>query len=252
MNGSSLLAPTIERQVSELNILSYPVSVEEGYARWAATYDQTPNPLLALELRCLPPLLPKVAGKHVIDLACGTGRWLEKLVAAKPATAIGIDLSADMLAIAHQKPAITGRLVKADCLQLPLASNVFDLAICSFAVEHIVNLSEVAPRWSRVLKENADLFITGLHPTAISDGWRVGFRDGRGSAQIDSTPHSIKEMATAFRGAGFQLLHTQECCLGEPERPLFALAGKERSFDAARKIPAIVILHFRRHSRRKF
>src|SRR5579863_129417 len=44
------------------------VSVEEGYERWAPTYDHAPNPLLHLEERKLAALLPDLSGKHVLDL----------------------------------------------------------------------------------------------------------------------------------------------------------------------------------------
>ncbi|HXM12450.1 MAG TPA: class I SAM-dependent methyltransferase [Terriglobales bacterium] len=243
------ITPTIDRQLSGSGSIPRRVSVEEGYARWAATYDQTPNPLLALEQRCLLPLIPDLAGKRVLDLACGTGRWLEKLLAAKPASGFGIDSSAAMLAMAQEKAAMTGRLARADCLQLPFPSDVFDLAICSFAVEHIRNMSEVAAEWSRVLKQSADLFITGLHPAAYATGWRAGFRDGQDALQIDAVPHSAMEMVAVFCHAGFELGHTMECFVGEPEHPLFAHAGKERLFDAARGVPAIMISHFRRCSR---
>ncbi len=42
---------------------------------WAATYDEAPNPLLALEGRLLKPLLPRTRGLLVVDVACGSGRW---------------------------------------------------------------------------------------------------------------------------------------------------------------------------------
>jgi SAM-dependent methyltransferase len=232
-----------DRQVSGSDAIPRRVSVEDGYARWAATYDQSPNPLLALEQRCLRPLLPDVAGKRVLDLACGTGRWLETLLAANPRLGVGIDSSAAMLAVAQAKTAIAGRLAGANCLHLPLASHEFDLALCSFAVEHIGNLGELARECWRVLRQPADLFLTGLHPAAYSAGWRVGFRDAQGAHQIDAAPHSTQDMVTVFGGAGFELVQALECFLGEPERPLFACAGKAGFFDAACALPAIAILH---------
>jgi SAM-dependent methyltransferase len=239
VNGSSVQA----RQMAGPGI-PRRVSVEEGYARWASTYDQTPNPLLALEERCLAPFIPNVAGKNVLDLACGTGRWLKKFLVAKPALAVGIDLSTAMLAAAQKKAVTAGRLARADCLRLPFASDLFDLALCSFAVEHIGNLCDLAAEWARVLKPSADLFITGLHPAAYSSGWRVGFRDGRDAMQIDSRAHSQKEMVAVFRGAGFELVQALEFSVEEPERPFFVNAGKERFFKAACRLPAIMILHF--------
>jgi ubiquinone/menaquinone biosynthesis C-methylase UbiE len=248
VNGSPTIAPAIDPGVSGSAPAPSLVSVEEGYARWAATYDRTPNPLLALEERCLLPLLPKIAGKRVLDLACGTGRWLEKLSAAAPELAIGVDQSAAMLGVARVKSAIRERLARAECLHLPFKDSAFDLAICSFALEHMGNLRRLATEWSRVLQPHADFYVTELHPTAYAAGWRTGFRDPQGSMQIETTAHSVEEVATVFNSAGFELTQAMECFIGEPERPIFASAGKERFFDTARAVPAIVILHFRRDS----
>jgi ubiquinone/menaquinone biosynthesis C-methylase UbiE len=236
----------VDEQVVSLSAIPRRVSVEEGYERWAATYDQGPNPLLALEQRCLLPLLPSTAGKHVLDLACGTGRWLEKLLAPAPAIGIGIDLSAAMLAVAREKASIAGRLARADCLELPFRNAAFDLAVCSFALEHIEGLEELATECSRVLRQPSDLYISELHPAAYAAGWRTGFRDRQGAMQIDIVPHSAKEIIAEFGSAGFELWQTLECSIGEDERPLFVYAGKERFFDAVRVVPAIMIMHFRR------
>jgi ubiquinone/menaquinone biosynthesis C-methylase UbiE len=248
VSDNSRIHSTGEKQAAGTRAIPRRFSVEEGYTRWAASYDQSPNPLLALEQRCLLPLLSNIGGKNVIDLACGTGRWLEKLSALGPSLGIGIDLSGAMLAVAREKETIAGRLAKADCLNLPFGNAIFDLAVCSFALEHIANLRELAAEWSRVLRPRGDLYITELHPKAYDSGWRTGFRDQQGSMQIDAVPHSATEIITVFSSNGFELSHVQEWSVGEPERPLFAYAGKERFFDAARVVPAILILHFWRGS----
>ena len=246
MNDGPVIAPAIEPRVSASGAIPRRVSVAEGYARWAASYDQNPNPLVALEERCLLPLLPNVAGKRVLDLACGTGRWLEKLSADHPALGIGIDLSPAMLRVACEKTAIRGRLARADCLKIPLRDAAFDLAICSFALQHIGKFNELARECWRLLAEPADLYISELHPAAYDAGWRTGFRDQQGALQIESTSHSLSGIVTVFSCAGFELAHALECFIGEPERPLFARAGKEDYFDKARVVPAVMILHFRR------
>jgi ubiquinone/menaquinone biosynthesis C-methylase UbiE len=239
-------AAAIDPLVSASGSIPQRVSVAEGYARWAASYDQTPNPLLALEERCLLPLLPDLAGKRVLDLGCGTGRWLERLLAAEGALGIGIDLSSAMLRVASEKRAIRGRLSRADCLKLPLRDAAFDLAICSFALEHIGEFGELARECWRVLGKTADLYVNELHPAAYGAGWRTGFRDHQGALQIETTSHSSSETVKAFNHVGFGLAHALECFLGEPERPLFVRAGKESYFDKARAVPAVLILHFRR------
>jgi ubiquinone/menaquinone biosynthesis C-methylase UbiE len=246
VSDGPVIAPAIDPRVSVSDAVPSRVSVAEGYARWAASYDRTPNPLLALEERCLLPLLPNVAGKRVLDLACGTGRWLERLLAAEAVLGVGIDLSPAMLRVAREKTSIRGRLARADCLKLPLRDAAFDLAICSFALEHIGKFSELARECWRVLGEFADLYINELHPAAYSAGWRTGFRDRQGALQIETTSHASSEIVTVFNSIGFELAHALECFVGEPERPLFAQAGKKSYFDSARVVPAVMILHFRR------
>ena len=220
-----------------------PISVREGYARWAVTYDRTPNPLLAREERYLSNLLPPLQHRRVIDLACGTGRWLQKLESQKPAVCLGIDLSDAMLEAASMK---SKHLACADCLQLPFASNAFDLAICSFALSHIPDLPSLASELSRVTNLQADVFISDLHPEARALGWRTSFRGIHGSTQIEIQPHSQDAILQAFHCAGFKCLKHETLFLGDAEKSIFNLAGKGHLFTVASGVPAILVCHFRR------
>ena len=224
------------------------VSVAEGYERWAPTYDQAPNPLLNLEERKLAALLPGLSGKHVLDLAYGTGRWLEKLTARGVCVGIGVDLSAAMLRVAGKKPAITGRLAQADCLALPFRSEVFDLVLCSFALGHIHDLGAMVRELARVTKAGADVFVSDLHPEAYARGWRTGFRDSLSAMQIEMSSRSAEEIIRAFYSGGFECLTHLPLCLGEPEKPIFARAGKSHLFARACQVPAVLVCHFRHTS----
>ena len=222
------------------------VSVAEGYNRWAATYDRDPNPLLAREERYVSPLLPDLRGKDTLDLACGTGRWLEKLITLKPRQAVGIDLSAAMLTIAERKTHARGHLAQADGLLLPFLSGVFDFAICSFSVSHIFDVRSLARELGRVLKRGADLFLTDFHSDAHAHGWRTGFRDEQSAAHIESRARTPEQIIRMFYSAGFECVTHVPLCLGEPERPIFERAGKLHRFAEACRVPAILFCHFRR------
>jgi ubiquinone/menaquinone biosynthesis C-methylase UbiE len=224
------------------------VSVAEGYERWAPTYDQAPNPLLNLEARKVATLLPNLSGKRVLDLACGTGRWLERISAQGADSAIGVDLSAAMLRVAEKKPAIGGRLAQADCLNLPFRSAVFDLVVCSFAVGHIPDLGAMVRELARVTKRGADVFVSDLHPEAYARGWRTGFRDSRSAVQIEMSPRTAEEIIRAFYAEGFECLTHVPLCLGKPERRIFAQAGKSHLFTPACQVPAVLVCHFRLRS----
>jgi ubiquinone/menaquinone biosynthesis C-methylase UbiE len=221
------------------------VSVAEGYERWAPTYDQVANPLLNLEERKLAPLFPNLRGKRVLDLACGTGRWLERISAQDAGLGIGIDSSTAMLRIAGAKVAIRGRLAQADCLTLPFQSEVFDLVVCSFALGHIHDLGAMVRELARVTRSGADVFVSDLHPEAYAQGWRTGFRDLCGAVQIEMLPRSAEEIVRAFYSAGFECLTHLPLCLGEPEKPIFVQAGKNHLFTRACQVPAVLICHFK-------
>jgi len=222
------------------------VGPREGYERWAATYDQFPNPLLAREERHLMPLLPDLTGKDVLDLACGTGRWLQKLLERGARSGVGVDYSTAMLRVASRKAAIRGQLARADCLKLPFRASVFDLGVCSFALSHIQDLKQMACELARVMKPNAVVFVSDLHPEAYTRGWRTGFRDIRGACQIEALPPSAEEIIQAFDSGGFKSLAHIALCLGGPEEPMLLGAGKTHWLAENVQQPAVLVCHFKR------
>ena len=223
-----------------------PVDAVEGYERWAPTYDRAPNPLLAREERYLLPFLTDLGSKSVLDLACGTGRWLERLMSQGSKSGVGVDRSIAMLRVAGRKSEIRQRLVEAACEDLPFASAAFDLAICSFALGHIGDLEAIVRELARVTRPGADVFVSDLHPEAYARGWRVGFRDGPSAVQIEMRSRSAEEIIQAFSSRGFECRTHVSLWLGEPEEMFFAQAGKSHSFVESCRPPAVLACHFRR------
>jgi ubiquinone/menaquinone biosynthesis C-methylase UbiE len=221
------------------------VSVQEGYERWAQIYDETPNPLLALEERHLRCILPKLGGSNVLDLGCGTGRWLARLLSRGAGTVVGIDLSAAMLRVARGTAGIGNRLVLADCLQLPFQASVFDFALSSFTLNHIRNLEGIARELARAMKPKGRLLICEMHPEAYARGWRPGFRDVRGPVQIETVSHSVESVISCFRSNGFAFLKLHALFFAEPERPIFLDSGRGGMFEGACDVPAIQVYEFR-------
>jgi ubiquinone/menaquinone biosynthesis C-methylase UbiE len=226
------------------------VSVQEGYERWAPTYDRDPNPLLTLEERQLKLLIPPLEGKRVLDLACGTGRWLVWLMTRGASSGVGVDFSPGMLAAAKEKSAVSGRLVQADCRAIPFAHAAFDLVVCSFAMGHIPDLRCVVREVGRVATPGADVYVTDLHPLAYGQGWQAGFRDRRGTAAIATWPRSAQEFLAPWVSAGFGCAQLVECRFSAPERQVFLQAGKARAFEDFCRVPAVLICHFQRSCRR--
>src|SRR5262249_15225179 len=113
------------------------LTTDQAYALWSETYDNAPNPLLALEERYLLPMLPPLSDKVVLDLGSGTGRLTDRLSALGTKRYLGIDRSAAMLAKASKKTGHAGNLLQADCLKLPLSSHRVDVIVCSFLLGYL-------------------------------------------------------------------------------------------------------------------
>jgi ubiquinone/menaquinone biosynthesis C-methylase UbiE len=229
--------------------LPFLTDVRDGYERWAPTYDDFPNPLLAREQRHVLPLLPVLRNRSVLDLACGTGRWLTRLMDVDAGHVVGIDLSSAMLRVAGAKRELSGKVVQGDCLRLPFRSSTFDFLICSFALGHIQDLHSAAKEFSRVMRPGADLFVTDLHPEAYARGWRAGFRDRRSAVQVQTLPHSAEDILRAFNAAGCGCVTHVGLCLGDAEQTVFVEAGKQHLFRDACRVPAVFFCHLKQVSK---
>ena len=86
--------------------------VRGGYDRWAQHYDQTENPVVALERRHAMDLLRPQQDEQIIDAGCGTGVHLRSMrrAGSRP---VGVDFSHGMLRVAQRNsPGVS--LVEAD------------------------------------------------------------------------------------------------------------------------------------------
>jgi malonyl-CoA O-methyltransferase len=221
----------------------------EGYALWADTYDADPNPLLALEERTLDSLLPNLEGSTVLDAACGTGRWLSKLLSLGAREGIGVDFSYEMLVQGMRKRGLRGRLVQAECAAIPVATGTIDLAICSMAAGYLADLHGLASELSRVMRKGGRLILTDFHPESSRKGWRRTFRYAGEVIEIQNFQHSADQLCASFHACGFKIERILSPCFGDPEKTIFEQCGKEPLFEQARQGPAILICCFTRGGR---
>ncbi len=213
------------------------VSPPEGYRLWSASYDDDPNPVTALEQRLLKAQITIDPGCTVIDLATGTGRWLAYAISCG-ARGTGFDISKEMLTVAAKNDLVVGRLAAADICRLPIRDHAADLAICSFALGYIVSLESAFQEMARVGRR---VVVSDLHPDAIEAGWNRSFRIGDRKYNIAHHHYSRHSINACARAAGLTPDWTMEARFGEPERVIFAHAGKTRAFAAAQEVPAVLI-----------
>jgi ubiquinone/menaquinone biosynthesis C-methylase UbiE len=218
----------------------------DAHALWAPSYDSSANPILSLEERTVEPLLPMIEGRHVLDLACGTGRWLARLAGRGAATAVGLDLSREMLREARKKPGLATRLIEAGATAIPLRAGAVDFAICSFGLSYVAELERLAEELSRVVKDGGDLIVADFHPSAQARGWKRSFRHNGERVEILSIPRSVACVRETFEKRGFESVACLEPEFGESERTIFESCGKGRVFEESSGQAAIFVLGCRR------
>jgi malonyl-CoA O-methyltransferase len=162
------------------------------------------------------------------------------------ATGVGVDICYPMLRRAGLKPSLSGGVVQADCLQLPIRSNSIDFAILAFALSHLDAIDKFFLEISRVSVPGGTLVVSDLHPEAYARGWRTGFEDEEGAALILSQHHSVEKMESAARASGILLRSRADLCLGASEKPLFEVRGELERYSRVRGCLAVLVLQFER------
>ena len=217
----------------------------EAYRRWAPSWESDPSPIVALETRYLMPWLADLAGRHFVDLSCGSGRWLVH-ARAQGATVFGADLCREMLLEARKKPGLAACLAMADTCRLPFADRSADVAVCALSLGHMAPIEDAVGELARIVRPGGQLMISDFHPGAIERGWRRTFRHGGQSWEIETHPYSPAFLAQCASRCGLILEELLEPCFGEPERDIFERAGKPELFEQARDIPAILVARWTR------
>jgi ubiquinone/menaquinone biosynthesis C-methylase UbiE len=179
------------------------VSVQQGYDLWSETYDDTPNPIVAMDARHTLGLLAPKRGERILDAGCGTGRNL-KLLTDSGATTIGLDFSHGMLEVAHRNdPGVL--LVRAD-LQRPLPFNAasFDAVLCALIGEHLSDLRLVFQEMRRILKPEGRLVFSVYHPELAAAGKEANFMRGGMEYRLGAYQHTVTDYQSMLEETGFR------------------------------------------------
>jgi ubiquinone/menaquinone biosynthesis C-methylase UbiE len=149
------------------------MSQQAHFARLAASYDR---------LRPVPAETPlgdalvaegRLAGKHVLDIGCGTGSGMVTLAERHGCRVTGVDPSAEMLAQARSKlPDADLRLATAE--ELPFPDGSFEGATMVSVIHH-VDASRALPQARRVLVDGARFASADMHPDGFAAWWAARF-----------------------------------------------------------------------------
>jgi cytosine/adenosine deaminase-related metal-dependent hydrolase/ubiquinone/menaquinone biosynthesis C-methylase UbiE len=214
---------------------------------WAQVYDEQPNPLLMLEQRYLSQLLPDIGGLHVLDVGCGTGRWLQLLESRSAASLVGVDSSTKMLQRAADKVGASCSLRLGTCVALPVADNAIDIVVSSFVLSYLASLKDFARELYRVARPGAHIFLTDMHPdTAVTCNWTRSFTCDGSTEKLDVNGHSLQIVIDIFKAYGFELLANIQPPFGLEERKIFEDNHKLDFYEQSVNLPGIYILQLQK------
>jgi len=180
------------------------VDPREAYARVATAYPpEAHNGLMRLEQSTVLELLDDPRGRRVLDVGCGSGRYLRLIAERGAALVAGCDFVPEMVARARE---ISPRVAVARAEGLPFPSAAFDLAVCGLVVGHCRELEPVLAELGRVLRPGGVMVYSDIHPAGTLAGWERSLPDARGRVvPIRQYLHLFGDHVRACRRAGFAL-----------------------------------------------
>ncbi len=194
------------------------VSVREGYALWADSYDQEKNGLIFVEERQVDRLLALLSFSNVLDVGAGTGRHTLKL-ARRGAHVTAVDQSPEMLAVARQAVQREGLPVDFHLLSLdeglPFADKQFDLLICALMLSHVPNMADALLQFARVLQTGGHLLITDFHPVHTIHGWMTSFRRTDVIYRLPTVAYTTDDYLQAITAGGLTIIEVAESLIKE-------------------------------------
>ena len=217
--------------------MSPPDETLEAYEHWAPVYPPIAhNPLMQVEQQAMHAAWPDMAGRRVLDLACGSGRYSRMLLDSHASQVISLDFCMPMLSqIAGQ-----GR-VCASMMRLPFKQDSFDGVVSGLALGHATGLTQWMEEAARVLRPGGTLLYSDFHPAAARAGLTRSFKDAN---QVSRTvPHRVYEVEAqlqAAAAAGLKMEVLREIRVGEELQEWHL--GSESAYRRLQGLPIVLVV----------
>lgn len=224
---------------------------ERLYRKLSGRYDRFFERAILAEPRLTGIARELTANKRVLDLACGNGRWIERL---DPSSYVGLDLSAAMLGQARGRFP-DSNFVRGDMSALPFAADSFDVVISMFgAMGHLPPEGQRAmvADINRVLVPGGSMILTNgntwspfnLPSTIVGNRVRL---EGVYVKVHSSNPRRMAKLLDGFRDVTVESydysyipimpLKFGACLAGRDYRPIYE--GLMSIFENCRFIPTL-------------
>jgi malonyl-CoA O-methyltransferase len=220
------------------------LSASDGYRLWAPSYaDETA--ISHLEDQLVATMTPPLVGLRLLDAGCGTGR---RLLGAGAASAVGVDLSPEMLAAGLgsdvRRPGVATMV--GDVRALPLPDRAFDMIWCRLVIGHLPDCAPVYAELGRVADAGALVIVTDFHPQAYAAGHRRTFRHEGAVREVEHHVHRRQDHLAAARVVGLAPVAELDAAIGPAVRGYYDNAGRSALYAEHAGLPVVLALAFRR------
>jgi ubiquinone/menaquinone biosynthesis C-methylase UbiE len=140
-------------------------------------------------------------GRRALDVACGSGSWLQAM-AGRGAITAGVDISQVALDVCRNAVP-EAELHCGPAERLPFADRQFDFVSCLGALEHFLDIEASLQEIIRVAKANAAILL--LVPNANFLPSRLGLYNGTLQAAVKEQALSLLDWQELFQSAGLRV-----------------------------------------------
>ena len=116
-------------------------------------------------------------GKHVLDLGCGPGFWIEQIAKHFPRTIVGADLTDNALELSKKRSEMLGitnvTFAKANAEDLCFENATFDHVNCQGVIHHTPDTERAFKEISRVLKPGGSFSVSVYYKNIFLRSWPV-------------------------------------------------------------------------------
>lgn len=182
-----------------------------GYDRWAALYDDG-DPSTWLDEPFLLEQLNPFPGCRILDLGCGTGRYLRQLTPGLYRIT-AVDLSRGMLARArrHTNKRIDISFLQASITCLPFQPWSFDRMMSGLVIDHIASPRQLFDQMATMLTKSGRAVVAAVHPDMQRvTGADIDVASDEGAVRIPGHIHEVGELVAAVQGAHMKVVAIDE------------------------------------------
>ncbi len=151
-------------------------SIRDAYRRWSSFYDVVFGGISSFGRKRATALVNRLPGRAVLEVGVGTGLALPHYTPDK--RIVGIDLSADMLALARRRVADLGLrnvkgLLEMDAEATEFADGQFDTAVAMFVASVVPNPRRLLEELRRVVRPGGNILFVNHFAAEGGPRWWI-------------------------------------------------------------------------------